>query len=434
MNFALQRPSHMITRLRVLGGIALLAWIVIAFFWPHAAMRSYLFGYLFFIDLTLGLLATLGMLYASGGAWGAFARRICEAGALTLPLLAVLGLPLLIGAPWVFPWADKAEIAAEPVIAHRLPWIGLPWVATRGVVFFAILIGVTYWMRRLSIAWDASSPPPLEPGARSDPEEPATSETSTTPQSLSPSPLRQGTLEPLRIARRLDYLGRFVLCALFVIVSFWVVDFIMALEPKYTSTAFGMIMLCGQACGAMCVVILTFAMLQRRSPEPLLPPDRVHDLGKLLLTNLVMWAYTSFAQFLIQWQGNTQNDIPFYVHRTESWWRWTGTALIFLHLGLPFVLLMSQPLKRDLRRLAWVAALILLMRFIDTLWLVAPSSTHEAAGWVYPTDLLTPIAVGALWMSVFLGRLCEAPLLARAYEASGANETGLVRTEVPHAG
>ena len=393
------RRPPLVTRLWIVGGGAMLLWLIVAVIWPHAAMRSYLFGYLFFVDLSLGMLGLLALQYCTGGAWGAVVRRTCEAGAAALPMLALLGVPLLIGAPWVFPWADRAQIAADPVIAHRLPWIGLPWVAGRSAVFFAILIAIA---------------------------------TAFTRWSLSRSPLLTQAMAEKR-ARHLDYLSRFTLCALFVVVSIWATDFVMALEPHWVSTAFGMMMLCGQACTAMAVIILTFAFAQRHSPTRLLSPDRVHDLGKLLLTTLVLWAYISFAQFLIQWLGSTQTDVPFYAHRLNGGWRYAGTALIFLHLGLPLVLLMFAPRKRDLKRLARVAAFILAMRWIDTLWLVAPSSVTDAAGWLLPTDLLTPIGIGAFWLSVFVPKLLAAPLVATTYETSGANEPGLATMEVPHA-
>ena len=49
-----------------------------------------------FLGIALGSLALMMIQHLSGGAWGVF-RRIFEASSRTLPLLAVLFVPVLLG-------------------------------------------------------------------------------------------------------------------------------------------------------------------------------------------------------------------------------------------------------------------------------------------------------------------------------------------------
>src|SRR6188508_3449262 len=90
----LARPTEEIGRLRsrslLLPGIGLLA-AAVGFaiggdaFWP-----SYLIAYVFWIGITLGSLGVLMVHHLSGGAWGMVSRRVWEASAKTLPLMALL--------------------------------------------------------------------------------------------------------------------------------------------------------------------------------------------------------------------------------------------------------------------------------------------------------------------------------------------------------
>ena len=56
-------------------------------------------------------------------------------------------------------------------------------------------------------------------------------------------------------------------------------------------------------------------------------PDRLHDLGNLMLAFTMLWAYMSFAQYLIIWSGNLPEEIPWYLRRTRGGWQWVALAL-----------------------------------------------------------------------------------------------------------
>ena len=47
----------------------------------------------------------------------------------------------------------------------------------------------------------------------------------------------------------------------------------------------------------------------------MLQPRHFHDLGKLLLAFVMLWAYFAFSQFLIIWSGNLPEENPFFVNR-----------------------------------------------------------------------------------------------------------------------
>ena len=98
-------------------------------------------------------------------------------------------------------------------------------------------------------------------------------------------------------------------------------------------------------------------------------PSHLHDLGNLLLAFVMLWAYFSFSQFLIIWSGNLPQEITWYVQRTQTNWRFVGTALIAFHFAVPFLLLLSRTVKRHGETLLAVAAALLFLRAVDLWWL-----------------------------------------------------------------
>ncbi len=150
--------------------------------------------------------------------------------------------------------------------------------------------------------------------------------------------------------------------------------------------------------------------------DKILGPDKLHDYGKLMLAFTMVWAYFSFSQWLIIWAGNLPEEITWYLYRIHGGWQTVALTLVILQFALPFLLLLSREIKRDARKLVPLALLVLVMRYVDLYWLVAPNPFPGTAGaehhltyhWTY---LAAPLALLALWLGAFFWRLGGRPLL-----------------------
>jgi hypothetical protein len=211
--------------------------------------------------------------------------------------------------------------------------------------------------------------------------------------------------------RRLEAISGPGLILFGLTATFASVDWVMSLDPEWFSTIFGILFMGGQALSAVAFVIAVAVVLAPREPmSRILSASHLHDLGKLLLAFVMLWAYFAFSQFLIIWSGNLPEEIPWYVHRLHGGWQWLGLALVLFHFMLPFLLLLSRDLKRNARLLAPVACAIIVMRFIDLFWLVAPEFNKTGPG-LHWMDLAAPIGVGGLWVALFAYELRKRPLL-----------------------
>ena len=131
-------------------------------------------------------------------------------------------------------------------------------------------------------------------------------------------------------------------------VTFASVDWAESLRTEWYSTMWGFLFVASQGLTALSFVIAAAALLGRREPmRRILRPSHFHDLGKLLLMAVMLWAYFAFSQLLIVWSGDLPHEISWYLPRSKTSWGWVGVALILFEFVLPFLLLLSAPLKRS---------------------------------------------------------------------------------------
>jgi len=369
-------------------GLAGLALCALGFFMdPAQFFRSYLLGFLFWSGLSVGSLGILMLHHLTGGAWGLMIRRVLESAAAALPLMALLFVPLAFGLPHLYPWARPEALAASELLRHKAPYLNVPFFLARVAVYFIVWAGLTALLRRGSAEQDRTGDP--------------------------------------RATDRLQTISGPGMVLFVLTTTFAAVDWVMSLEPEWFSTIFGVLLMGGQAISAMAFAIVMAAALARRGPlAGVLTPSHLHDLGKLLFAFVLLWAYFAFSQYLIIWSGNLPEEVSWYVHRLHGGWRAVALTLVVAHFALPFLLLLSRDVKRDARRLAGVAVLLLVMRLVDLFWLIGPAF-HRAGLRAHWLDLAAPAGLGGIWLMMFCRQLGGRPLLpARDPEWAEALEVG----------
>jgi hypothetical protein len=198
----------------------------------------------------------------------------------------------------------------------------------------------------------------------------------------------------------------------------------MSLEPHWFSTIYGMIFMIVESLVAMAFVILVVRIISAYFPSiPGATPGQFNDLGNLMLAFVMLWAYLSFSQFLIIWAGNIKDEIPWYRARAFGEWGMLAAFLIVMHFAVPFLLLLQRGIKRRLRALSRVAALMLVLSLVDVYWLVAPAYEKDAPQ-IHWTDFFAVIGIGCIFVGTFIWQLKKMPLLPlHDPRFEGAHET-----------
>jgi hypothetical protein len=189
------------------------------------------------------------------------------------------------------------------------------------------------------------------------------------------------------------------------------VDWVMSIEPRWGSTIYGMIFLASQGLSAFAMATAVLVLLSGSPPlRSVATRSRLNDLGNLILTAVMLWAYVSFSQYLIIWAENLPREISWYVRRSSPGWKGIALALIGLHFAVPFALLLFRAVKQNGRWIAAVAWGLLALRLVDDFWRIIPAFRPEGLGfhWTY---LTAPLGIGGLWVGLFVAILSRRPLL-----------------------
>ena len=360
------------SRQALLVGVVGLAFCLVgAYTNPDQFFRSYLIGYLLSLGVALGCLGLLMLQHMTGGDWGVVIRRPLESATRTLPLLAVLFLPVLLGLRRIYVWAGPAK---EPLSEFQKSYLTVPGFVTRAAIYFAVWNLLAFLLNRWSKQQDAGAGNPA-------------------------------------LRRKFQLLSGPGIVLYVFTMTFAAVDWVMSLSPQWSSTIYGFLFVAGQAISAMCLMIIVVVLLAQSEPmSRVLQPRHLHDLGKLLLAFVMLWAYFSFSQLLIIWSGNLPEEITFYRSRLSGSWGYVAVALLLFHFALPFFLLLSRDVKRSAKFLPKLAALIIVMRYVDLYWISAPQFSPQALHLHY-LDVAAPLGIGGLWLFFFARQLKELPLL-----------------------
>ncbi|HEX3882623.1 MAG TPA: hypothetical protein VHW66_08200 [Stellaceae bacterium] len=290
------------------------------------AAQAWLAAYLFWVGLPVGALFASLVHGLTGGGWGIALRPALAAMLRTMPLLALLLIPVLIGAPRIYPWALDG--------GHG--WLALPFFTVRAVVYVVLWNLLALGVGRYRLP-DGRLPP--------------------------------GFAWP-------------ALILLFGTTTLAAFDWAMTLEPRWTSTIFGLLVTTGWVVSALAVALAATARLT--------DGERLDAAARLLLAVILLWAYLSAIQLIVIWESDLSREIPWYLRRSVGGWQFAALAFALAEFAVPFVVLVWRPLRRSPMVVAATALMVAAAHLVETWWLTAPDFTRPF-GWPEP---LAVIAIG----------------------------------------
>lgn len=333
---------------------------------------SYLTAFGFFLALSLGAVFFVMVQHLARSSWSVTLRRIAESSAANLQWMVVFAIPLLLLAPAIYKWMDPAVVAQDHLLQAKKAWLNPTAFYIRNAIYFAAWFLTARYFWRMSVQQDASKDPALT--------------------------LKMGKWSCLGLA------------VFGFSLTFWALDWIMALDPHWFSTMFGVYFFAGAVVAQYCFLILMAAWSRRgQGVKAFINVEHFHDAGKLLFGHNIFWTYIGFSQFMLIWYANIPEETLFFLHRAEGGWKTVSLLLPWCHFAIPFLFLMSHNIKRKVPLLAIGSAWLIIMCYIDIYWLVQPNFHHHVHFGL--SDVSSILAIGGFFLYLFVARLKKVSLI-----------------------
>ena len=335
---------------------------------------AYLVAHFYVLSIALGALVLLMISHAMRAGWPTLFRRLIEAMVASLPVLALLFVPLLFGLTRLYPWL-RLDTILDPHVRHlvelKASYLDRRWFILRAALFFASWIGTGELLRRASLAADSH---PDHPG------------------------------------RRRMYVASAVLLPVVALtLSFASFDWLMSLTPAWYSTMFPVYCFAGGFLGAIAVLTVLTAAADRAGAIPGINPSHYYAFGRLLLAFVIFWAYVAFFQFLLVWMADKPEEAVYYIPRIHGPWHRATVILAVTQFVVPFFALLGYWIKRRRGPLSIVAGYLVVIHYLDVHWLVLPSVSPGPDAWIL-LDLAAVLALSGITVAFAAARVSGAPL------------------------
>ncbi|HEY6251335.1 MAG TPA: hypothetical protein VI685_15365 [Candidatus Angelobacter sp.] len=335
--------------------------------WPNLLLDGF-----YIASLGISAVFFLAVTRAAGARWSANLRRIPEALSGILPIAAGLLALVFFGRETLFAWMRPDYFAKAAPNAGNAHYLNPPLVIGRMVFTLAVWILFAWLFRRTSLQQD-----------------------------------RDGS-SSLALHYRLNRYSIIFLLAFALTFTFGVYDWLLSLDPQWSSTMFAFYTFAGTFVQGIAAVTLAVVFLKERGTLTNVSEHQLHDLGKMLFAFTIFWAYIWTCQYLLIWYGNIPDEVTHYAKRTNGPWLYLFALNLILNWIVPFLTLLSIRAKRAPKLLKIVCVVVLIGHWLDLYLLIMP------AVWQKPMIGLmeVPIAAGyiALVYLIFIRTLQKAPL------------------------
>jgi hypothetical protein len=277
---------------------------------------------------------------------------------------------LIFGVPTLYHWSDPHAVH-DAILVHKSPYLNLPFLIIRTIAFFAIWIGFSRFFIKNSLKQDLDG----------------------------------------KVERTLQLIPK---AAAFLIIfalsySFASFDFIMAVQPHWFSTMYGVYMFAGMMGSGLATLILLLVLIKKLGYLPEVNENHFHNIAQLLIGFTIFWMYIWFSQFMLIWYANIPEETAFFIPRIQNGWQFVLALLILMRWFFPFILLLPRPVKRSPKWLVPISILVLSAHFTDLFYNIFPSVLGLENAPQFPITailmLLGTLSFFTLWVLLYLSRV-----------------------------
>lgn len=366
---ALEGMSNSSRIILVIAAVAAIVGLLGVFVDIERFFQAYLVGFVLWAEVAMACLGIVLLNSLVNARWLYTIQRFAEAGARTMPLLALLFIPIAIGLGTIYPgWGWGAETALEGGKAIFLQPV---FFILRTYIYFAVWTWFAYRLTSWSYAAD--------------------------PQEHYEFGDRQRNFAAV--------------AAVFYVLTTSLAgfDWTMSLLPEWFSSVWGWLALARAVLTGFSLLLVLVAFSWGSGLLAQAATDRAKDdLAALLLVSLLVYCYMHVVQFIIIWAGNVTYFVEWYDVHNEGTWLFFTQFMVISH-AIAIVLLLMPGFKRSRALVTLMAAVIFGLRIIGMYWVVMPAYGEFALSiW----DFAPVIAIGGAWLFLMFWNLGQYRIVA----------------------
>jgi hypothetical protein len=312
----------------ILMGIGVVTIITGFFVNPVKTWANYLMNNYYFLSLAIGATFFLAMQYITNSGWSSAFIRIPQSMANVIPVIAVLMIPILVfGMPELYHWALPGITAHDPLLAHKSPYLNLPFFIARYAIYFSVWILLTRYLNRLSFKEDIA-----------------------------------GGMENFH---KSEYYSKVYIFSLAITFSFASFDWIMSVDAHWYTSIFAFRNFMMSFYHGTVIITLIVIILNKMGYLPFLNKAHLKDFSKYIFILSIIWTYLWFSEYILIWYANIPEETVYYYPRTRGEFRPLFYLELILNFAIPFALLLSNYLVSHKNTLLGICIIIILGQWVD---------------------------------------------------------------------
>ena len=295
---------------------------------PVKTWANLLVGNYYFFAIAIGATFFAAIQYITQSGWSAGFIRIPQAIGSYIPVAGVLMLPvILFGLHDLYHWTHPGITEHDPIIAHKSPYLNIPFFIFRYVLFFTLWTLLTLLLRRYSLKED-----------------------------------QEGGLKYFQKSEFYSKVYIFVLAITFSLATF---DWIMSIDVHWFSTIFAVRNFVMAFYHGSVIILIIVIILNKTGYLEFLNKSHLKDLSKYVFMLGIVWAYTWFAQYILIWYANIPEETVYYLPRTKGEFKPFFYAELIINWLIPFLLLLSGKIQTNKNALLAICIMLMFGHWVD---------------------------------------------------------------------
>jgi hypothetical protein len=332
---------------------------------------------IFFMLLSLGTLVFYGIQQVAQAGWSPVLFRVMQGITAYLPVGSVIFFVFLIlcGLHFnhLFIWLDPEVVAHDKIIANKSGYLNFPFWIVRAAIFLAGWNAYRYFSRKNCLAQDESD---------------------------------DNSFYKKNFNISAGFLVFFI-----VTESIMSWDWIMSIDPHWSSTLFGWYVFASFFVSGITMITMVTVYLKSRGYLENVNTSHIHDLAKFMFGISIFWTYLWFSQFMLIWYANIPEEITYFVMRIQVY-NLPFFGAVVMNFLFPVLILINTDFKRITWVLVMAGIVILLGHYVDFFNMIMPG-TVGGSWFIGISEIASVSFFLGLFIFVVFSALTKVPLLPK---------------------